>query len=370
MVLRFSLALSLLLATSAAIAEEGHHPAILNVLEDVAGTQITINGSDFGNRTPEVWLAGQMLIVTQSSDTAITATLPPGIAAGAYLLRVETGHGHESAFFAADLGQVGPIGPQGPVGPQGPMGPQGPLGLTGPQGPQGAVGPQGPIGLTGATGPAGPQGAKGDTGATGPQGATGATGAPGPAGPTGPTGAPGPAGADGRNGAPGGLVFAANMGMPSGGISQLAAVPTGAGSFSEYAGAITTAETVLPVAEACNAGNFTVTAIGATGTSTVTAYLAGTTDPTGNSNEGGIIGCTLTANNGARVSCTSSSVASLSVGMYVNFALINFSTASDWANARVYLSFVCQPPTPAQSAVKTQLAAPAMSSKPMTKLFF
>lgn len=76
----------------------------------------------------------------------------------------------------------------GPIGPQGPQGPQGERGIMGPQGPQGE---------RGATGAIGPQGQVGATGATGPQGPIGATGATGPQGPVGATGATGPQGQQG-----------------------------------------------------------------------------------------------------------------------------------------------------------------------------
>jgi Collagen triple helix repeat (20 copies)/IPT/TIG domain len=275
------------------------HPAILSVTENTAGTQISVDGTGFGDHKPRVWLADQELTVTHSSDTSITANLPSNVAAGAYLLRVEFEHPPFELIFAADIGQVGPAGPQGPAGATGPAGPAGPVGPVGPPG------PTGPAGLTGATGPAGP------------------------AGPT---------------GANGGLVFSANLGAPSSSFTQLVGSPVGAGTFESYTGPINSADTLIALPTACTAGNYTVTAIGATGTSTVNAYLGATNDPTGNSNEGGALLCVLTANNGATVSCNSSATASLTAGTYVNFVLVGFTTPTDFSNARLFMSFVCQDP--------------------------
>ena len=168
----------LLAAAQLAAYGEDHSPFIASVTENGAGTQITINGINFGADLPRVFLTTTPLIVTQNSETSITATLPFGIPAGAYLLRVERAHARQTAFFEAAIGQIGPIGPQGAQGQQGL---QGPIGLTGPQGPPGVTGPQGPIGLTGPAGPTGPQGPQGTPGLNG------APGAPGPIGPPSPT---------------------------------------------------------------------------------------------------------------------------------------------------------------------------------------
>jgi Phage Tail Collar Domain/Collagen triple helix repeat (20 copies)/IPT/TIG domain len=217
--LRAFLAVPLILASPAVLSAQFAN--ILSVTENTQGTAITINGSHFGHDTPKVFLGATELTVTAHSDSSITADLPAGIAAGAYLLGVDTGHWQGFLTFTAAVGQIGPTGatgPQGPAGPIGPagapgaQGPQGPIGLTGAAGPQGQTGPQGPAGPIGQTGPAGPQGPQGTpgaTGATGPQGlagpagptgATGAAGPPGPAGPAGAAGAQGPAGPEGPEG--------------------------------------------------------------------------------------------------------------------------------------------------------------------------
>ena len=364
-------ALSLLAVSGLAAAQRIHSPYILSITENTAGTQITINGNDFGVRTPKVTLDGTALTVVSSTDTSITANLPTGIAAGAYLLTVEEegrreDDDHRTAFFEAAIGAIGQTGPQGP---QGPMGPMGPMGLTGPQGvpgpqgatgaqgpigPQGATGAQGPVGPQGATGAQGPQGAPGPQGATGAQGPVGPAGAPGatgPAGPTGPTGAPGATGPAGATGANGGLVFSANLLFESNPVTAVG-YAVGVNPFQESTGLPIIPETILAVPSACTAGHFTVTVLGAAGTSTASAFLGSTTDPTGNSNEGGALSCGITANNGAPVSCSSPATASLPAGAYVNFVVESFTHSSDFSGARAFMSFICEDPA-AASAVRT-----------------
>ena len=140
-------------------------PTIVNAAENSAGTQIVISGTGLGSTPLVVTLGGANLTVSSSSDTGITANLPPATVPGTYLLTVQSGK--YSASFEVAIGQIGPVGPQGPSGPKGPPGMQGP---QGPAGPSGATGTQGPAGPTGATGPAGPTGPTGPAGSTGPQG--------------------------------------------------------------------------------------------------------------------------------------------------------------------------------------------------------
>jgi hypothetical protein len=353
---RTSLFALLLLAVSGLAAAQGiHSPYILSVTENSAGTQITINGADFGVRTPKVTLDGTALTVVSSTETSITANLPTGIAAGAYLLTAENedrrwDDDHRTAFFEAAIGAIGQTGQQGPQGPQGPIGLTGPQGAQGPQGAPGATGAQGP---QGPQGPPGPQGATGATGAQGPQGPQGATGAAGPEGPSGPagaTGATGPAGAAGVNG---GLVFSANLLFENNPVTAVG-YAVGVNPFQENTGPTTIIpETILALPSACTAGNFTVTVIGAAGTSTAAAYLGATTDPTGNSNEGGALSCTITANNGAPVSCSSPSTSSLTAGYYVNFVVEGFTHSSDFSGARAFMRFICEDPAAPSAAVRT-----------------
>lgn len=196
------LTLCLLLAVPVvASAQESALPVISEVLDNPAGTQITINGTGFGTGTPVVNLAGTKLTVVKTSNTAIVAALPAGTAAGSYFLTVTNSATHLFGLFSAAIPPaIGPIGAAGPAGPQGAQGPAGAPGATGATGPAGAAGPTGPIGLQGATGAAGPAGQTGPTGPAGATGLNGATGAQGPQGPAGATGAAGTAGIAGTTG--------------------------------------------------------------------------------------------------------------------------------------------------------------------------
>jgi hypothetical protein len=109
---------------------------------------------------------------------------------------------------------------------------------------------------------------------------------------------------------------------------------------------------VLALPSACTAGHFTVTVLGAAGTSTAAAFLGATTDPTGNSNEGGALSCVITANNGAPVSCSSPSTSSLPAGNYVNFVVEQFTHSSDFSGARAFMSFICENPAASSAAVR------------------
>jgi hypothetical protein len=303
MVRRIALFALLVLGFSGLAAAQGRFfPYILNVMENTAGTQITIHGNGFGERIPKVMLDGTALVVVSSTDTSITATLPAGIAAGAYLVTVENEEKHDNpqqaAFFEAAIGAIGPQGVQGPAG------------------------------------------------------ATGATGATGPAGPSGPTGLTGPAGAAGAAGVNGGLVFSSNLVFPENPFI-IAGPATGVGSFTENDGpTLIIPATVLAVPAACTAGNFSATILGAAGTSSATVYLGATADPTGNSNEAGVVSCTVTANNGAPISCNTTSTASLGAGTYVSFVIENFTNGPDFSNARGFVSFVCQDSAVSSDAVK------------------
>jgi hypothetical protein len=335
--------LFLLACSSLTQAQDRHFPFILNVTENAQGTQITIDGNGFGSRTPDVVLNGSALTVTASSDTSITATLPTGIAAGAYLLTVarpdDHGFGH-TAFFEADLGQIGPAGPQGAQGPAGPMGPPGAMGPAGPAGPAGATGatgPQGPAGATGATGAAGPAGPQGATGPAGPAGATGATGPEGPAGPTGPTGATGPAGAAG------GQVWAATITMPA---SVTAGTMIGSATGPSTAGVYSipvTDSLAVPIPQDCTAQDFKVEILGLQGTTTATVAVGVSDVAYLQSGEVGPLSleCEVTGNSGAPVSCSSTATSGVPSSWYFSVAVYKIVTPSDFDNARVYTSFVC-----------------------------
>jgi len=171
---RKSFLIFLLLASPAILmAQETILPVVYNATENAQGTQITINGTGFGNMVPKVSLGTAQLTVTAHSDISITANIPSATPAGAYLLDVQNENSRLFTLFTATIGQIGPAGPVGPAGPGG---------ATGLPGPAGAPG------TPGATGPVGPAGAPGTPGATG------LTGPEGPAGPSGPAGPAGPAG--------------------------------------------------------------------------------------------------------------------------------------------------------------------------------
>lgn len=202
MIFVLTLAIAMIVSTSAFVSAAPPPPVIAFAEADLDSMQLVIFGSGFG-ANPTVYFGGDVLVVSQAMDDMIIADLETDEAAS-YIVIVETAPTprYRDEIHVA----LGAVGPQGPTGPQGPQGPAGPQGLAGPQGIKGdpgatgATGPQGATGPTGATGPqglAGATGPKGDTGATGPQGPTGATGPTGAAGPVGPTGATGPQGPPG-----------------------------------------------------------------------------------------------------------------------------------------------------------------------------
>jgi len=323
-------------------SDNGKFPVILNVTENVAGTQITINGTGFGPHTPTVYLASSQLTVAASSDTSITANLPTGLAPGAYLLEVGNSDKHHEAYFAADLGQVGPTGPQGP---QGAIGPMGPMGLTGPAGPQGATGAIGPQGLQGATGPAGAIGPMGATGATGPQGPigpmgpTGATGAPGATGPAGPTGSQGAQGPAGVNG---GQVWSGNVTIPASNPGSLVGSPVGQ-SMAAFSTLANDEIISMPLPQNCTVSNFNVTVLNAKGTSSAQVMLIFTNPGSiQGSGFGGLSRCTVTAASGVPVSCSDLGSYSIAQPAYLSIFISNFTNAADFQNANVMTSFVCK----------------------------
>ena len=356
MFLRTCLVVPLLLAgAQLPAAAEGFIPIILNVTESTAGTQITIDGTGFGSSLPKVWLATTPLTVTQNSDTSITANLPSGISAGAYLLRVERDRPRLTGFFEAAIGQIGTTGPQGPVGPAGPMGLQGPVGPMGPQGVAGPIGPPGltgPAGPTGATGPMGPQGAPGVQGPAGPIGPVGPTGATGPIGPQGvpgpqgspgPLGNPGPAGPMGPQGAPGGQVWVANIQLPTA-ISNgeaMGYLPTGSSGQNAPIGDAVASSMAVP--QNCTVSNLHAVVFGATGTSTAQVTVGFDDYPTalGNGFFPSPVSCTITAGPNP-ATCTSSATQSLNSNQLVLLVTSGFTNGPDFQNARLLVSFTCQ----------------------------
>jgi hypothetical protein len=358
---RTCLLIPLLLASSVVVtAQENLLPIILDVTENVQGTQITINGTGFGPKLPKVLLGTTALTVTQSTNTAITANLPLATPAGAYLLTVQNSETSLLTIFTADIGQIGPVGPQGPAGATGPMGvpglpgamglsgpqgvagPSGPVGAPGPVGPVGPVGQPGPQGVAGPIGPAGAPGPVGAIGPVGPQGPVGVAGPPGVTGAVGPAGPSGPTGPTGATGPQGGQPWSANLLLPNSITGTLVGAANGLSTAANLSPASTQAA-VLPVPQGCTLGNFSVTVLGAANTSTVLAVI-------GVSNlsqvQGGVIGipptnCTITAANGSPVSCTSPATSPVTTADFLTIALGNFTNQSDFNNARVYASFTC-----------------------------
>jgi hypothetical protein len=288
MLKRFGLFIFLLLA-SAIVAQgaETLAPLIVDVTVNTAQTQITINGEGFGTKTPKVLLGTTALTVVDSTNTSIQATLPGGLTAGAYLVTVQNESTHLLTLFTAAIGQIGPAGPTGPAGPIGP---------------QGNVGPAGPVGPTGDIGP------------------TGATGAAG------------------------GQIWSASFRLPADIASfanQVVAVPSGAsippsdGNFPTY---------VLPLPQTCTASNFSVTVFGATGTSQASFILTATKASTVATEvlDTTSLSCTVTANSGAPVSCTSAASQKLTAPIFLADVAFNFTSAADFDNATATVSFVCQ----------------------------
>jgi hypothetical protein len=190
---------------------------------------------------------------------------------------------------------------------------------------------------TGATGAIGP------TGATGPTGLTGATGATGPTGATGATGATGTRGPTGATGPAGGQVWSANILLPASVQIDEVGAPSGI-STAVYA----YLPVALPVPQNCTASNFSVTVFGAqNAVSSVTVYLA-EANAAGivNTSAGAVLSCSVTANSGNPVSCTSASASAVTTGnfllIYSHFSTTAPATPADFANANILTSFVCQ----------------------------
>ncbi len=320
-------------------------------------TMVTLTGVNFCN-SPQLFFAGTKLAITAHNSTSITATLPGGTMPGSYDLQLNCNF--IATNFDATLGTAGspgPVGPQGPPGPIGPIGPpgmMGPQGSTGPTGPTGATGLTGPTGATGATGavgPIGPIGPTGATGLTGPTGPTGATGAAGPTGPTGVAGPAGPTGPTGPQGPVGGQIWSASL-LPTGwastypGTGSLSFAPSGANVLALLSGGqVIQGSEELLIPQNCNVANFSAAGgngldgSGPLGTSTVvvTLYEMNFTRSQINSS----LNCTMTANNGANVSCSTSATLYAYAGdtFSVN---VGYSSYPPWDGQTIYTSFTCQ----------------------------
>jgi hypothetical protein len=99
---------------------------------------ITIFGTNFGTAVPMLAMTGgTTLTLLTHTSTQIVATFPNTLAAGSYILSVDTGTGKSATFMVTN----------GAVGPQGPMGIQGIQGIQGNQGIQGIQGIPGPTSI-------------------------------------------------------------------------------------------------------------------------------------------------------------------------------------------------------------------------------
>lgn len=159
----------LFLASATLIADQGNQAnevktAILSAIVSADQSTLFVAGQGFGT-APDVVLDGTALenVMVNEDGTALTATIPPGMMPGSYLLVVRRtmGRSHRQGdeyddarvgLFVVTVGAAGPQGTEGPQGPQGLQGPQGPQGLQGLQGPAGpgfsfALGPMidGPV---------------------------------------------------------------------------------------------------------------------------------------------------------------------------------------------------------------------------------
>jgi hypothetical protein len=312
-------------------------PVILNVTENTDGTQITINGLNFGSRTPNIWLETSALTVIQSNDTSITANLPGGLAPGTYLVRVEEDRPQRSASFEAAIGQIGPAGaagPQGAVGPMGPSGPQGMQGLPGAPGPTGAPGPQGPQGAAGSVGPVGPQGEIGAAGPAGPEGVPGLMGNPGPQGSTGLPGPPGPAG---------GQVWASSFQLP--GTEDVASTffsPVGISAAVNGSGLV---QNAIPVPNDCTVSNFKVKVFGGIilggGEDIMLVELESLTDSDllGSPAFSSGTGCVIIPHTNHAATCTATETLAVKSS---NSLVVTVANWAAFTNAHVQVSFTCQ----------------------------
>jgi hypothetical protein len=249
--------------------------------------QLTITGKNLAPEkgSPILTLDGTALSLISHNSTVVVAKLPNGLAPGSYNLSLRTSILPvlgQSAPFTVTIGTTGPTGPQGPPGEQGPAGSQG---------------PQGNPGSTGAAGPAG------------------------------------------------GQVWSSNSKLPASiqDPYELVAPPSGVGSALLQAGSNLEA-VALPLPQSCTASNFSVTVLGASGTSQLGVFL-GASDaaslPLSDINKLPL-GCSATASNGAVVTCTSAASAALAAPTNLSIYISAGEDPTAFQNATVLTSFICQ----------------------------
>jgi cysteine-rich repeat protein len=113
---------------------------VTSVFADTDAEQLTIYGRHLaGHRAPRVSLAGVELEVLSFDPFELLTSLPPAIAPGSHLLKVQRrGRGERGLdLFEVTLGAVGPEGEPGPRGEPGPQGLPGNLALANLHCPQG-----------------------------------------------------------------------------------------------------------------------------------------------------------------------------------------------------------------------------------------
>ncbi|MGC1463559.1 MAG: IPT/TIG domain-containing protein [Terracidiphilus sp.] len=279
------LSLFVLLLTASALPLRAQVFSIIrSTMVNTNTNTITITGSGFDAKVkPKVTLAGTSLTVSSFTSSTIVASLGSVTSPGTYLLLVSSG----LTLAAADVTL-------------------------------GGAGPPGPPGLPGTPG------------------APGAPGTPGTLGNTGPAGAQGPAG---------GQVWSSNTVLPAtiDNPYELVASPSGVSSAMIQAGSSLSA-LVLPLPQSCTASNFSVTVLGAGGTSQLEVALGSSSADNlalGNINLLAI-SCLATAAGGGPVTCTSSNSFALTAPSYLSIFISAASDPTSFANARVLTSFVCK----------------------------
>ncbi|HEY6229870.1 MAG TPA: IPT/TIG domain-containing protein, partial [Pyrinomonadaceae bacterium] len=97
-------------------------PVIVKAQANSTLSELTIDGTNFGTKTPIVTFNGAGVTVLSHTPTKVVVALPSGIQPGTYLLRISTkskDKDKDSDNFNVTIGSVGPAGPAGPAGPPG-----------------------------------------------------------------------------------------------------------------------------------------------------------------------------------------------------------------------------------------------------------
>ncbi len=263
-------------------------PVVTDGSMNAGATVLTLSGTNLmGEHGYGVWsvtMGGILASSATSTATTITATFTTAFSPGSYAVVVQfkkTAATVDLAYQATidvTVGAVGPQGPQGPPGMQGQQGQQGPPGMQGQQGNQG------------------------------PQGVAG------------------------------GQVWSGNGFLPSSFDTYASFAPlSGKGTYEPN---YTLVQNDLLVPQTCTASQYSVTIYGAQGTSTILSGIAYSNTPEADWYDALV--CTVTANNGAPVSCTSPSTITFPKGLKIANTILGASNPSDFNNVTIMTSFVCQ----------------------------